>query len=116
MPHELFSLPPEPVSSARISPGSAQSSDESSPVDPFEVESSDEGAIITEDEDLRRNTLNNAGSLEGALSARTIIPLNPFPSPLKHRNETIRSTTEPNKRELDSLLGGKWMADFVDSR
>ena len=100
IPHELFSLPPEPVSAAQISPGSTQSSEESSPVDPFEVES-DDGAI-TEDEDLRRNTLNNAGSLGGALPARTIIPLNPFPYPLKHRNVATPSTIEPRKSELES--------------
>ncbi|KAL8793619.1 MAG: hypothetical protein Q9195_003771 [Heterodermia aff. obscurata] len=96
MPHELFSLPPEPVSSAQISPGSAQSSEESSPVDPFELES-DDGGIITEDEDLRRNTLNNAGSLDGGLPAKSIIPLNPFPRPSKHRNGKTQSTIEPSK-------------------
>ena len=105
MPHELFSLPPEPVSAAQISPGSAQSSEESSPVDPFEVES-DDGGIITEDEDLRRNTLNNAGSLEGALPAKTVIPLNPFPYPFKHRTETTQSTIEPSKPELDLAGSG----------
>ena len=107
MPHELFSLPPEPVSSAQSSPGSAQSSEEPSPIDPFEIESSDDGGIITEDEDLRRNTLNNAGSLEGASPARAVIPLNPFPYPLKHRNKTTEATTEPSKRELESSLGEK---------
>ena len=105
MPHELFSLAPEPVSAVQISPGSAQSSEESSPVDPFEVES-DDGDIITEDEDLRRNTLNNAGSLEGALPAKTVIPLNPFPYPLKYRTETTQSTIEPSKRELNLVGSG----------
>lgn len=85
-----------------------------SPVDPFELES-DDGGIITEDEDLRRNTLNNAGSLEGALPVKPIIPLDPFPYPLKYRNGTAQPTIEPSKRELESFLGGKWMTDFADS-
>jgi len=53
------------------------SEDSSSPDDPFSVES-DDGGVVTEDVDLRRNTLQNAGSPHKLTLGRLKAPPNPF--------------------------------------
>lgn len=98
LPHELFSHPREPVSSTQISPESTDSFEGSSPIDPFEVVSSDDGGIDAEDEDLRRNTISNAGSLDGRSITEATVTLSPAPYPFTNRMGKAKSMSEPSKR------------------
>ena len=98
LPHELFSPPLEPFSSTQISPDSADSFEASSPIDPFEAVSSDDGGNDVEDEDVRRNTISNAGSLHGRSITEATVALSPAPYPLTNRMEKAKSTSEPSKR------------------
>ena len=98
LPHELFSPPLEPYSSTQISPDSPDSFEGSSPIDPFEVVSSDDGGNDVEDEDLRRNTISNAGSLHGRPITEATVTLSPAPYPFTNRMEKAKSTSEPFKR------------------
>lgn len=98
LPHELFSPPLEPFSSTQISPDSADSFEGSSPIDPFEVVSSDDGGNDVVDEDLRRNTLSNAGSLHGRPITEATVTLSPAPYSLTNTMEKAKSTSGPSKR------------------
>ena len=83
----LFSPPVDAINPSQVSPSSTESSRESSPIDPFDAESSDDdGGVVTEDRDLQRNTLANARSPHSNSPLNAAVPLNQLPNAFTTRS------------------------------
>lgn len=113
MSRGLFSPSLEPTGSAQGPLGTAESSGESSPVDPFKVESSDDDGNATEDEYLRRNTLSNAGLLGGASPTSETIPSNRYPLPSESVLGGDQSEAGSGQSKLDPLTVSKMCLTFL---
>ena len=81
----LFSLHHGSIELGQTSPESVNGSGGSSPVDPFHIESSEDGGITTSDEDLRRNTLTHTGSLDSTSPIGAANSSDEFPSSMVGR-------------------------------
>ena len=95
IPHGSFLPPHSFTGSLPQESESVETSEDTSPVDPFSMES-DDGDVTTEDEDLRKNTMGNAGQRS---TSHTTSKMPPDPSQKALANYALgTSTTNTDER------------------